>query len=85
MNPLKDLEEEDKPPPTCSAYHLDPHDMDRAIVELRDDLRHERDRRYALTYIVRQHRKNHETERAKDRAEHVVAQLKVDRDVRSLV
>ena len=59
--------------------------MDRAIDELRDDLGHDRGRRYALSDNVRQHRKGHETDRAKDRAEYAVAQLQVERDVRSLV
>ena len=58
--------------------------MDRAIVELRDDLEHERDRRYALTDTVRKHRKERETGRAKDRAEYAIAQLQVERDVRSV-
>ena len=35
------LEEEEKPPQDRSAYNLDPYEMDRAIVELRDDLEHE--------------------------------------------
>ena len=50
--------------------------MDRAIVELYEDLEHERDRRYALTDLVREHRK--------DRADYALAQLQVERDVRSL-
>ena len=58
--------------------------MDRAIVELRDDLEHERFRRYALTDSLHDYRKEHETDRAKDRAEYAVAQLQVERDVRSL-
>ena len=37
-----------------------------------------------MTDTVRQHRKDRETERAKDRAEYAVAQLQVERDVRSL-
>ena len=57
--------------------------MDRPIAELRDDLGHERDRRYALTDSLRTHRKDHETDRAKDRDEYAVAQLQVERDVRS--
>ena len=42
------------------------------------------DRHYALTDSVRNHRKDRETERAKDRAEHAVAQLQVERDFRFL-
>ena len=52
---------------------------------MRDDLEHERERSYALTDSLRKHRKDHETDRAKDRAEYAVAQLQVERDVRSLV
>ena len=59
--------------------------MDRAIVILREDLEHERNRRYALTDSVRKHRKDHDTEREKDCAEYAVTQLQVERDVRSLV
>ena len=55
--------------------------MDRAIVEWRDDLEHERDRCYALTDSLRKHRIDHET----DRDEYVVAWLQVERDVRSIV
>ena len=58
--------------------------MDRASVKLHDDLGYERDRRYALTVSLRKHRKDHETDRAKDRAEYAVAQLQVERDVRSI-
>ena len=85
VSPPKDVEEEEKSTPSRSTHHLDPHEMDRAISELRDDLEHERYRRYALTGSVRKHHKDHEAERAKDRAEHAVAQLQVERDVRSLV
>ena len=59
--------------------------MDRAIAELRVDLEHERDIRYALTDSLRNDRKDHETDRVKDRAEYAVAQLQVERDVCSLV
>ena len=59
--------------------------MDRAIAELRDDLGHERYRRHAWTDSLRKHRKYHETDRAKGRAEYAVAQLQIERDVRSLV
>ena len=58
--------------------------MDRAIGELRDDLKHERDRRYALTDTVRMNRNVREAERARDRADYATAQLQVERDVRSL-
>ena len=58
--------------------------MYRAIVNLRDDLEHERDRRYSLTDSLRKHRKEREADRLKDRAEYAVAQLQVERDVRSL-
>ena len=59
--------------------------MDRAIYELRDDLGHERDRRYALTDSLWKNRKEHDTDRAKHRSEYAVAQLQVDSDVRFLV
>ena len=59
--------------------------MDRAIVELREDLEHERDRRYALTDSVQKHRKDREADRVEDRADYATAQLQVERDVRSLV
>ena len=64
-----------RPPPDRSAHHLDPYKMDRAIVELREDSDHERDRRYSLTDTVRNHRKGRATEIDKDRDEHAVAQL----------
>ena len=85
MSPSKDVEEEEKPPPSRLAHHLDPHEMDRAIVKLRDDLEHERDKRYALTDSVRKQRKDIEDDRAKDRADYALAQLQVESDVRSLV
>ena len=56
VSPSKDVVEEGNPPPSRSNHHLDPNDMDRAIVELREDLEYERDRRYALSDTVRQHR-----------------------------
>ena len=59
--------------------------MDRAIVELREDLEHESDRRYALNDSVRNHRKDREADRTRDRADYALAQLQVERDVRSLV
>ena len=54
MSPPKDVEEEERPPPSRSTHHLDSHEMDRAIVELREDLEHERDRRFALADLVRE-------------------------------
>ncbi|CAI5713064.1 unnamed protein product [Hyaloperonospora brassicae] len=83
-HPPKDVVEEERPPPEPQAHHLDPYEMDRAIDELRDDLKHERDRRYALTDTVRKNRKGHEADRARDRADYATAQLQVERDVRSL-
>ena len=59
--------------------------MDHAISALRAYLEHEWDRRYDLTNLVRKHRKDRETERAKDHAEYAFAQLQFERDVRSLV
>ena len=47
--------------------------MDRAIVDLREDLENERDRRYALTEFVRKHRKDREADRAKNLAIYAVA------------
>ena len=58
--------------------------MDRAIVELREDLEHEKARRYTLTDLVREHRKDREADRAKDRADYALAQLQIVRDIRSL-
>ena len=58
--------------------------MDSAISALREDLEHKRDRRYALTDLVRKNRKDRETERAKDRADYALAQLLVERDIHSL-
>ena len=84
MSPPKDVEEEEKPPPSRSTHHLDPYKMDRAIVELRKDLRHERDRRCDLTDSVHKHRKDREADRTMDRADYALAQLQVERDVRSL-
>ena len=83
MNSSKDVEEKEKPHPSRSTHHLGQHEMDRAIVELREE--HERNRRYALTDSVRQHRKDRETERAKYRDEYAVAQLQNERDILSLV
>ena len=80
-----DVVEEENPPSSCYDHHLYPYEMDRAIAELRDGLGHQRDRCYALTASLRKHRKDHETDRAKDRAEYATSQLQVDRDVRSLV
>ena len=42
VSPPKDVEEEERPPPSRSTHHLDSHEMDRAIVELREDLEHEK-------------------------------------------
>ena len=50
--------------------------MDSAIVELREDLKHERDRRYALTNYVRKQCKDREADRAKDRADYAFAQFR---------
>ena len=85
VSPPKNVEEEEKPPPSRSTHHLDPHEMDRAIVEMREDLERERDRRYALNDSVRKHRKDREADRAEDRADYATAQLQVERDVYSLV
>ena len=37
-NQSNDVEEKEKPRPGRSAHHLDPYEMERAIVELREDL-----------------------------------------------
>ena len=37
-NQSEDVEEEENPRLDRSAHHLDPYEMDRAIVELREDL-----------------------------------------------
>ena len=58
--------------------------MDHAIVKLSEALEHERERRSDLTESVRKHRKDRETDRAKDRATYALAQLQAERDVRSL-
>ena len=50
-----------------------------------EDFKHERYRRYALIDSVRKHRKLRNNERAKDHSDHAVAQLQVERDVRSPV
>ena len=85
VSPPKDVEEEERPPPSRSTHHLYPYEMDRAIVELREDLEHERDRRFALTDSVRKHRKDREADSKRDRADYALAQLQVKSDVRSLV
>ena len=72
VSPPKNVEKEERPPPSRSTHHLDPYKMDRASVELREDLRHERDRRYALTDSVRKHRKDREVDRTTDRAEYAL-------------
>ena len=53
---------------TIFACHLDSYEMasknyemDRAIDQLRDDLKHERNQRYALTNSFQDYRKEHET------------------------
>ena len=51
--------------------------------ELREDVEHKRDRRYALT--LRKHRKDREADRAKDCADYALKHLQVERDTRSLV
>ena len=48
--------------------------MDRAIVELREDFEHERDRRTALTNYVRKHRKDCEAGCAVNRTDNALAQ-----------
>ena len=58
VSPSKDVEEKEKPHPRRSTHYVDQHEMDRAIVELREDLKHEQDRHYALTDTVRKHRKD---------------------------
>ena len=50
--------------------------MDRAIVKSREELEHERDRRYSLTYYVRKNCNNREA----DRADYAFAQLQVEKD-----
>ena len=84
MSPLKDVEEEIRPRPSRSTHHLDPYETDRAIVELRENLEHETDRRYVLTDSMRKHRKDGEADRTRDRADYALAQLQVERDVRCL-
>ena len=51
---------------------------------MREDLEHERERCYALTDSVRKYRKDREADRTRDRADYALAQLQVERDVRSL-
>ena len=85
MSPLKDVEEEENPPSSRLAHYLDPHTMNRAIVELREDLEHERYRIYALTDSVRRQIKDREVDRAQNRADYALAELQVERDARSLV
>ena len=85
MSPLKDVEEEIRPRPSRSTHHLDPYETDRAIVELREDLEHETDRRYVLTDSMRKHRKDGEADRTRDRDDYALAKLQVERDVRSFV
>ena len=73
VSPPKNVKEEKIPPPSRSTHHLDPYEMDRAIVELREDLEHERERRYALTDSVRKHRKDREADLTRDRADYALA------------
>ena len=42
-----------KTPANHSIHHLDSHEMDPSIVKLREDLEHERNRRYNLIDSVR--------------------------------
>ena len=83
--PPKNVEEEARPPPNLATHHVAHTRLNRAIVELCEDLEHERNRRYGRIDFVRMHRKNYGTGCAKDRAEYAVAQLQVNRDLRSLV
>ena len=85
MIPPKNVEEEARPPPNLATHHVAHTRLNRAIVELCEDLEHERNRRYGRTDFVRMHRKNYGTGCAKGRAEYAVAQLQVNRDLRSLV
>ena len=55
--------------------------MESAIAELHKNLEHERDKRYSLTDFVLETCKYS----AKDHADYALAQLQVERDVRSLV
>ena len=59
--------------------------MGRAIDQLRQNLNHERDRRYALTDSLMKHRKDRAADCAKDRVNYALKQLHVERDVRYLV
>ena len=81
--PPKDMEEEQKPPPSCSTHCLDQHEINRSISEVREDLEHERYRRYAP--ILCNPGKYREADRAKDRAGRAFAQIQIERDVRSLI
>ena len=53
MSQAQDVGEEENPPSSPSTNLLDLHDTCDAIAELHEDLGHERDRRYALTDLVR--------------------------------
>ena len=64
----KDVDEKESTPSSRSTHHLNQHEMDRAIVEVREDMEHERDRRYALITSMRVYHKDREADRAKDRA-----------------
>ena len=63
-----------KSPSSSSNHHLGPHERDRAIVELREDMEHERDRRTALINYVRKHRKDCEAGGAVIRAYNALAE-----------
>ena len=80
-----DVGDKKRTPLSRSAHHHDPYEMNGAIVQLRENLEQERDRRYALTEFVWNQRKDREADRAKDRADYALAQLQVERDVCSLV
>ena len=85
VSPPKDVEEEKKTPLSHSTHHLDPHEMYHAIQRLREDLKHERDRRYARIDTVRKYRKDREDYRAKDRVDYAFAQLQIEPKVETLV
>ena len=52
---------------------------------MREHLKHERDKSYALTDSVRKYHKDRELDHAKDRADYALAQVQVEHDVRSLI
>ena len=65
-------EEEENPHPSRSTHHLDPHEVDSTIIELREDFEHKRGRCYTLNHCVRNHRKECEADRAKGRADNAL-------------